>query len=178
MDSQRMDNHRMDTNRMDTKRREHPELWEKIKDVRVAMLTTVNADGSLHSRPMFTQQEELQGGLWFFTSRSSAKAREIAGDHDVNLAYADPGKNLYVSVSGRGRLVQDREKARQLWNRMNEAFFPDGPDDPDLALLQVEPLSAEYWEGPAGKVRQLFSMARTMLTGEHTALGENEEIEL
>lgn len=163
---------------MDRNRNAHPDLWDKIKDVRVAMLTTVNPDGSLHSRPMFTQEEDLPDGLWFFTSRSSAKAREIAGDHDVNLAYADPAKNLYVSVSGLGQLVHDPAKARRLWNKANEAFFPDGPDDPDLALLRVEPLSAEYWDGPSGKVRQLFAMAKGMITGDHADIGENEEIDL
>lgn len=163
---------------MNSTRQELAALWEKIKDVRVAMLTTLNPDGSLHSRPMFTQEEEQEDGLWFYTSRSSAKAREMEGDHDVNLAYADPGKNLYVSVSGRGQLVNDPVKARQLWNKMNEAFFPDGPDDPDLVLLRVVPTTAEYWDGPSSKVHQLFDMARVMVTGDHPDMGENEEIDL
>jgi general stress protein 26 len=163
---------------MDRTREGLRELWEKIRDVRVAMLTTAAADGRLHSRPMYTQQEELPDGLWFLTSRTSEKAREVMDEHDVNLAYADPGKNLYVSVAGRGRLVDDRAKARELWNRMNEAFFPGGPDDPDLVLLHVEPTSAEYWEGPSGKVQQLFAVARTMVTGDARDMGENEEIEL
>lgn len=163
---------------MDSQREARSALWEKVKDVRVAMLTTVDEQGALHSRPMYTQEAEQPDGLWFLTSRGSSKARELAGEHHVNLAYADPDKNLYVSVAGSGRLVDDRAKARELWNPMNKAFFPDGPDDPDLVLLHVKPESAEYWEGPAGKVQQLFGMARTMITGEPHDAGENREIDL
>ncbi|MDQ3122831.1 MAG: pyridoxamine 5'-phosphate oxidase family protein [Actinomycetota bacterium] len=32
------------------------------------MMTTVEADGSLRSRPMWTQGDEFDGSLWFFTS--------------------------------------------------------------------------------------------------------------
>lgn len=163
---------------MPTPAEKRTELWEKIRDVKIAMLTTVGPDGKLYSRPMFTQREDREDGLWFFTERSSAKAQQVQGHADVNLSYADPGKNVYVSVAGRARLVDDRAKARELWNRMNEAFFEGGPDDPDLVLLHVEPTSAEYWEGPSGKVRQLFAVARTLLTGDHQDMGENEEIEL
>ena len=42
-------------------------LRELIKDVKVAMLCTVEPDGSVHSRPMMTQKTEFDGRLWFFT---------------------------------------------------------------------------------------------------------------
>lgn len=154
------------------------ELWEKIKDVRVAMITTVGDDGKLVSRPMYTQQEDRADGLWFFTAKSSGKADEIVRNDQVNVAYADPAKNLYVSIAGRGRIVDDAQKERELWNPMNKAFFPDGPEDPELVLLHVDPASAEYWDGPSGAVRQLFGMARAAVTGDREQLGENEQVDL
>lgn len=154
------------------------ELWDKVRDVRVAMLTTRNAAGELESRPMYTQEVDFSNGIWFFTSRDSNKATNI-GQHDqVNLAYAAPDNSLYVSVSGTARLVVDREKARELWNPMNEAFFEGGVDDPELVLLEVDPSSAEMWDSPASKVRQLFSMVRSAVTGKHEDLGENKTYDL
>jgi general stress protein 26 len=41
-------------------------LADKIKDVRIAMMTTAEADGTMHSRPMATQEKEFDGDLWFF----------------------------------------------------------------------------------------------------------------
>ena len=154
------------------------ELWDKIKDIKIAMLTTTGDDGRLYSRPMYTQRESRDDGLWFFTARSSSKARQVDGHERVNVSYADPGKNVFVSVAGRARIVDDPSLERELWNPMNEAFFPEGPEDPDLVLLQVEPQSAEYWDGPSGKVRQLFDMAKAAFTKDHGALGDNETVDL
>src|SRR5689334_858328 len=52
-------------------------LGELIKDIKFAMLTTVEPDGSLHSRPMATQEVEFDGDLWFFTGASTAKVDEV-----------------------------------------------------------------------------------------------------
>src|SRR5690606_5141985 len=153
------------------------ELWDKIKDVKIAMLTTIGPDGRLYGRPMYTQREDREDGLWFFTERPSAKSQQVEGHSDVNVSYADPGKNVFVSVAGRARIVDDPELERELWNAMNAAFF-DGPDDPELVLLQVEPERAEYWDGSSGKVRQLFDMVRSAVTGRHDHMGDNEKVDL
>ena len=83
-------------------------LGELIEDIKIAMLTTVEEDGSLRSRPMGTQQVEFDGDLWFFTGQSTAKVDEIQQDQHVNISYANPDDNRYVSVSGRARLRASR----------------------------------------------------------------------
>ena len=42
-------------------------LAKMIEDIDFAMLTTVQPDGTLRSRPMSTQRAEFDGTLWFFT---------------------------------------------------------------------------------------------------------------
>jgi len=152
------------------------ELWDKVKDVKIAMLTTIGDDGRLYSRPMYTQREGREDGLWFLTARSSAKSRQVEGREDVNVSYADADKNVFVSVAGKARIVDDDELERELWNPLNEAFFA-GPDDPDLVLLHVEPERAEYWDGSSGKVRQLFDLVTAAVTGRSDRLGENEKLD-
>ena len=63
-------------------------LYELIKDVKICMMTTVEPDGSLHSRPMYNMDADEAGDLWFFTKISSPKVTEISKDGQVNLAYA------------------------------------------------------------------------------------------
>jgi general stress protein 26 len=60
-------------------------LGELIKDIRFAMLTTVEDDGSLRGRPMATQQAEFDGDLWCFTGAGSAKVDEIQRERQVNV---------------------------------------------------------------------------------------------
>ena len=152
-------------------------LWEKVKDVRIAMMTTVEADGSLHSRPMYTQEaDSFNGELWFFTKDDSGKVREIMQDAHINLAYAEPDDGRYVSVSGRAQVIDDKAKEKELWNPSLKAWF-DGLDDPKMTLIRVDADEAEYWEGSGNTVVQLFKMAQAAITGERDD-GENQKVKL
>ena len=148
-------------------------LWDKIKDVRIAMLTTTESDGTLRSRPMYMQQAEFVGDIWFFTRDDSGKVREIMHDKQVNLAYADPDDQRYASVSGPAQVMDDKAKEEELWNPALKAWFPDGLDDPHLALIKVQAEQAEYWDSPNGKVVQLVGLAKAAVTGEAYEGGEN-----
>lgn len=156
---------------------DHLELWGKIEDVRVAMMTTVDTDGSLRSRPMWTQGDSFDGSLWFFISNQAPAARALARDARVGLSYAAPDKDLYVSVVGRGELVDDEEKARELWNTFAQAWFPGGVDDPHLELLRVDVEQAEYWEDKKPKVIQFAEILLGAVTGKPPKSGEKEELE-
>lgn len=137
-------------------------LGEMIKDIEFAMLTTVDEDGTLRSRPMATQQAEFDGDLWFFTRASAPKVDEVEHDHRVNLSYSKPEDQRYISVSGTARMMRDRAKIKELWSPALKAWFPKGVDDPDIALLKVSVERAEYWDSSSStmthiKVRSLES---------------------
>ncbi len=153
-------------------------LRELIKEIRIAMLTTVDAGGFLHSRPMATQSAEFDGELWFFTEAGSPKTGEVERDHRVNVSYAAPDDNRFVSVSGTARVVRDRAKAKELWSPALKVWFPDGLDDPKLALLQIQVEKAEYWDAPSSKMIQLAGFLKAVVTGQRIDPGENEKLDL
>ena len=153
-------------------------LHAMIKDIRIAMLTTIDTDGSLRSRPMYTTEAEGDGDLWFFTQASSHKTAEISRDGHVNLAFADPSHQNYVSVAGEAEIVRDREKARALWREPFRTWFPEGTDDPDMALLRVRPTQAEYWDSPSSAMVHLFGYIKAVTTGDPPHPGENEKVRL
>lgn len=148
------------------------ELTDKIH---VAMLTTRRVDGLLHSRPMGTRQIEADGVLWFFTADDSAKVREIYHDQMVNISYAKPGDQIYVSVAGKASVVHDRAKIQELWTPVLKAWFPNGANDPDLALLRVEIQAIDYWEG-SGRIVSLLKFAKSAVTSTPSKLGEHGKI--
>ena len=157
------------------------QLWDLIKNIRFAMFTTRHGNGHLHSRPMTTQNSKSDEAdtLWFFMSRSSEPVADLTADPVVNVAYADPDKDAYVSVSGRARVVDAPAKAQQLWSKLNEAWFPNGPDDPDVALVCVEITHADYWNVKESKVTQLYKMARAAVTGTPpNGMGEHEKVRM
>ena len=153
-------------------------LAELIADTEFAMLTTVDADGSLRSRPMAVQPREFDGDLWFFTQASAPKVDEVEREEEVNVSFARPDKQHYVSVSGKARVVRDRAKIKELWSPELKAWFPGGSDDPDLALLRVSAERAEYWDSRSSAVSHLIGLAKAVATGTSYEPGENEKVEL
>lgn len=156
-------------------------LWELIKDIRFAMFTTRHGNGHLHSRPMTTQNKDIDedASLWFFMARDDGPVADLTADPVVNLVYADPGEDSYVSVSGTAAVVEDAAKKKQLWSKMNEAWFPAGPTDPNLALVEVKIIHANYWDVDDSKIVQLFKMATAAMTGKPPKkLGEHAEVHM
>ncbi|NML64465.1 pyridoxamine 5'-phosphate oxidase family protein [Hymenobacter sp. RP-2-7] len=140
-------------------------LFEKIKDVRIAMLTTFNEQHQLHSRPMGTIKPEADGSLLFLTDKESAKVFEVKKDSQVNLSYGDPGSNTYASVTGRASTYRDQAKIDELWNESFKAWFPKGKDDPSITILKVTIDQAEYWDTPSSLLSVAYGYVRSVLTG-------------
>jgi len=150
-------------------------LKDKIKDIRIAMLTTQEPDGDFHTRPMATHQIEPNGTMWFFTYENSNKVTEIRQNERVALGFSDPGSELYVSTSGYAEVVKDKAKIDELWSDFLKTWFPNGKDDPDIALLKVTTHAGEYWDRPGGKMVKLFEMAKGAITGDSDKSGRNEK---
>ena len=119
-------------------------IKDLIKDEKVAMLTTISPDGKLMSRPMQTQEVQLdREEIWFVTKKDTDKYEDIKLTSAVNLAYAG---SSYVSISGTAELVQDSEKKKEYMNKIVEKLLNTSADDPDVVLVKVTPEIAEYWE--------------------------------
>ena len=149
-------------------------LWPRIERVRVGMFATMDEHGRLVSCPMTNQRTDHDGSLWFFTSDHSGMSHNIAVRPQVNISFVDDGESLYVSVSGHAEHVTDRDKMREMWNPLVAAWFPEGLDDPHLALVKVTIEAAEYWDAELGKMRQLLKMARAAITGHPPKMAPGE----
>src|ERR1041385_7412598 len=110
-------------------------LQELVRDIDIAMMTTVTPDGALHSRPMVTAEFTEDGEIWFFTSDESAAAHDLADEQAVNLSYADPRRNRYASVTGNASIIHDKAREKDMWDARLKAFSPHGLDEPHLALM-------------------------------------------
>lgn len=150
---------------------------DMIEDIRIAMMTTVDEQGNLVSRPMAALQVDEDGTIWFFTKRSSPKVDQIDhNDHRVNLAFASVSDADYVSVSGKAQELDDQAKVDELWNPQVKAWFPEGKEDPELTLLKVHIDMAEYWSANDSRMIRLIQQAAAVITGNPPKMGENEKI--
>lgn len=141
---------------MDTKEQRNSQV-EKIRDliddIKIGMMTTVDDNGNLVSRPMEVIQIDKDGGLWFFTKKDTSKTDQINhNEHRVNVTFSDVADASYVSVSGYAEEIYDRPQIDELWSSMAKPWFPGGKDDPALILLKVNPYMAEYWDSTSIRI--------------------------
>jgi general stress protein 26 len=139
-------------------------LLQLMNDMHVAMLTTTGADGGLHAVPMARQEVDLDAELWFITVKDSDHVRNLQARPEVGVTFSS--RDAWVSVRGTAALVEDLDQLKELWNTFADAWLPEGPEDPNAALIRVDLEGGEYWDTPGGKVASLISFAKTRLTGE------------
>lgn len=138
-------------------------LRAKIGEHAIAMVTATDRRYMPASRPLLTQHFDDDGVLWFFAASDGSLALGIETNPRVSATYSDPGHGLYVSLSGYARLVYDPDRIFALWEERVQAWFPQGPLDPRLALLRVDVDHAEYWDEHSSRMIRLLALAHAAL---------------
>ena len=159
------------------------ELYSLVDGIETAMLTSRKFDGTLISRPMATQEKRPRIDFWFVTSIETHKVDDIQAQPEVNLAYYNNKSREWVSVSGTARIVTDRDLIRTLYKPDWKAWFGDeggdrngGPNDPRLALIEVEAHEATYLKTNQPRAVQLFKVAKAMITGDSPKIGDMRHV--
>lgn len=152
-------------------------LREIVSAIRIAMITTESGDGSMQSRPMYLQEVERNGDLWFATSGDSSLVEQVRDDTRVTATFANPSDHLFAVVRGRATLHHDLAKVQALWNPAMKAWFPGGPADPAITLVCVRGEHGDYWDAPGGPGR-LVRYVAALVTGTRADGGERVHIAL
>lgn len=162
---------------MNEQRPRHEVLWDLIKDIRFCMLSHHHADGSLHSHPLTTQNKALDEAatLYFLVSKSTELGQRLRQDGNVNLSYANPRDDTWVSITGSAMVVEDVQQQKDLFDAMDKAWF-NGPQDPDLELVTVHVAEAEYWNVKENRLLQMLRLGQAAATGRRPQVGEHAEL--
>lgn len=153
----------------DTKR-----VWEMVDAIDICMFVT-KSGGKMHGRPMSTIGREDEGKIYLLTERSAVKDDEVAADSDVYLGYCKGSQHL--SINGTAAVSDDRALVKRVWTPSAQAFWPNGPDDPNVVAIVVTPSSAEYWDGPNGLLAGV-KMAFAVVTGAQPDMGRNAKVRM
>jgi general stress protein 26 len=147
-----------------------------INDSHIGMFTTINEEGALVSRPLAVQDVKDDGDMWFFTSANTSQVAHIRANPVVNVSFGQ--RTEWVSVAGKAEVVADRQLIHDKWNQVVEAWFPDGPDTPEVVLLHVHSDSAEYWTSPGGTAATVLQWVKSKVTHSRMSVGESGTVEL
>lgn len=150
-------------------------VWDIIEKAKVGMLTTRFA-GGLRSRPLEPRPDRDEGAIYFVTDLRGAKDNEIEAAPDVAFIIIDHEDKAYLSISGRAEVLRDDAKAAEIWKKTDDAWWPDGPEDPHVCVLRLEPCAAELWDGPSSSAVAAFEFAKAKVIGGKPKLGENRKV--
>lgn len=150
-------------------------VWDIIEKAGVGMLTTHGHEG-LRARPLEPRPDRVAGVIQFIIDVRGRKDDEIADDADVGFTVIDRDDNAYLSITGRARVTRDSVTAARIWKKTDDVWWPDGPDDPNVRVLAIEPVKAELWDGPSSRLAAVYEFAKARLTGQKPDLGENRKV--
>ena len=160
------------------------DLYALVDGIETAMLTTRTIEGSLVSRPLQTQKRTDDMDLWFMTSTETHKVDELRANPEVNVSYFKDASKEWVSVSGRARLTQYKKRIRELYKPDWKAWLEDqggdrngGPDDPRIALIEVEPHTVTYMKSNQPRVVAMFKVMHALATGEPPKVGSIRHVD-
>ncbi|MGP5373189.1 pyridoxamine 5'-phosphate oxidase family protein [Psychrobacter alimentarius] len=155
-------------------------IQDVIKDVKFAMMSTVNNKGDVHAWPMTTSETSLSAKeIWFIGDKTSDVVKDIQDNPKIGLSYASEDEKNYVSVSANAELSLDQAKLDELWSPVYNAFFEHGKEDPNVQLIKVVPHGVECWLSGSSTVN-MFKMAAAALQDGKTAedMGEQFSVAL
>ncbi|MBC8109886.1 MAG: pyridoxamine 5'-phosphate oxidase family protein [Verrucomicrobia bacterium] len=150
---------------------------QSLAKEKTCFFSTYTDPFDVDSRPMFTQSVEEDGSIWFFSQAESHTNKQILENNKVNLSYAN-ANGSYLFVKGEASVSKDRQIIDKLWSPFAKTWFPEGKDDPQLTLIQVNPVEANYWDTEHGKIVSLIKIAWSTLTGDTKDDGVQGKLEV
>lgn len=126
-------------------------FWKSLKSDMTMFLGLADGEDG-HARPMTAQLDEdcfqghlYQGPIWFFTAKSNELYQQIGSGGRAMAHFASKGHDIWATVHGNLSQSQDPAVIDRLWNRFVAAWYEGGKDDPELALIRLDPENAEIW---------------------------------
>ena len=131
------------------------DIAEAMRDIDFCMLVSRTDDGSIGGRPMSNNREvEFEGTSWFFTFDHHRSAQDIARDPSIGLSYqgsagllgvvGKPG--MFIHVEAEAKLVRDKTKFAEHWDKSLDMWFKQGVDTPGLVLIEALAKRIHYWD--------------------------------
>ncbi len=120
-------------------------IFEILGKFQMSSLATITQDGKPWVRYVMTRADEDMT-IRCVTFKNARKVKQVAKNPEVHLTcgITDP-RNMtpYVQIQGRATTTTSHEARHAFWDDIFSAVF-DGPDDPNLAVMEIKPYYIEY----------------------------------
>jgi len=150
-------------------------VYDILKGFSTAMVVTHGLDGKHRARPMHIAELDQQAGQVRFLTGHGAFADEVQKESGVLLVFENEN-SAYLSLRGKARIERDKDKVKAIWKEPYKVWFPQGPGDPEIVLVEVDLTEAEYWDNRGmNKLEYLFEAAKAYVKGQKPDVKDEEQ---
>jgi general stress protein 26 len=117
-----------------------------------AVLLTSDGLGAIHA-PLAPEEGPASGRtFWFLADARTLLDWEAHRRQVVTLSFQSADERVYFTLSGRTEVVTDASIVTRMWRPGFKRWFPGGPADPRLLLVQFSTYDAEFYQASSGRV--------------------------
>lgn len=118
---------------------------ETIDKVKFCFAITLGETGDANARVVQPTALDEDWRVRFLTVRSSRKVRETERSGRLTLAYQYDPEAAYVTLLGRPNIIDDVAVKRAIWRDDTYRWYPNGPEDPNVVLVELITARIELW---------------------------------
>ena len=125
-----------------------------MRELDICIIVTQSKRGSFNSRPMSNNGDvKYNGNSYFFTYEGSQKIKDLEANPQVCLNF-EGKKDLFIAVSGKAKVIRNKDSFTEHWVDSIEQWFPQGIDTPGMVLIHVKGNYVQYWQrNKEGKIK-------------------------
>lgn len=154
-------------------------LKEMVDKIDIGMMCSFASESDYpHAVPMSRQEVDEEGNIWFLFSSESETYQNFQKNNKATLLYAHTGDYNFLSINGTAAISQDQERIDKYWNKMIEAWFEKGKEDPRIRVLKITPHEAHYWDNKSNKLVTIFKVAASAISGQQLDIGREGKLNL
>ena len=118
---------------------------EIIGKTKYCFSITLSDGGEMSARVVQPGPLDDDWRVWYLTSRKSRKVLEIEATGQQLLGYQYDPDGAHVTLHGDTAIIDDLEVKRSVWTEDAYRWYPGGPEDPDVVLVELKATRIELW---------------------------------
>ena len=157
-----------------TKQDAEEKLHDIVESSRNVLLLTHGEGHKIVGRPMALVRVDDDETIYLVASIESKKVSEILRDARVTIAVQN--REGVAMIDGEASVAGDQRLIDELWSDSWKVWFPRGKEDPDIAILIVQPREGTYWDQDVGHgLSYLYRYVKARVTGEEIEIKPDDQ---
>ena len=97
-----------------------------VYQCRVCTFCAVADSGEVITKPLYTAGVDEAGDLFFYFKDDVPGFEQINWNNNIHLLYTNNARRVHMEVTGKSVVIMDKQKVRDFWNPLLNAYFPAG----------------------------------------------------